>query len=146
MVSHYTCSVGSPAQSLMYYHNPSSSSSTTFPLSPPLFHHTFPSQLSRTNAIKEEGDTSSDDEAAKKTASGESQSSLKGNPGASSSSSASSSRAGSQKQTQPTPPLSKKALMESLLLPETRTMFNRAKANEIFVDSANVKIVVSDCV
>ena len=32
--------------------------------------------------------------------------------------------------------------MEGLLLPETKTMFNPAKAKEIFVDNANVEIVV----
>ena len=76
---------------------------------------------------------------ARKTAGGESQPSLKAGPGAASSSSS----LLSQKQSKPTPPVSKKALMEGLLVPETKTMFNPVKAKEIFVDNTNVEIVVS---
>lgn len=34
--------------------------------------------------------------------------------------------------------------MEGLLLPDTRTVFNPERAREIFVDNANVGIVVSE--
>ena len=87
-----------------------------------------------------EDETNSDDEVVrkKKTSSGESQASLKSVP------CSSSSKLVSKKQPQLTPTLSKKALMEGLLLPDTRTVFNPERAREIFVDNANVGIVVSE--